>query len=646
MRRRKSLSQTVLLCVAILTGYAGSGESGTIQGTITDQSSSLPIAGIDIDVLDTSLASFPTAAQSDAAGFYQVTGLPAGDYIIRADPNVTQGYVDQYNGGVFLRSQAVYFTVPAAGTITVDFSLFQGGRISGRVTVGSGPAAGTGAALVDLDVFDAGTGEFIASVNASTDGSGDYTIGAFPPGQYLLAADPEPSTFLIQRFYLNGESRATATPIQILSTETVMAVDFSLPAGGLISGIVRDANTLVGLAGVDMDVFTTLGDFQRANATTSATGYYEIGPFEPGSYLVQADAKALSGYIPTYHLSSFLEAGATAVSVSIDTITTGIDINLPPGGTISGTVMDSGTFSPLAGIDLDVLDTAGNLMPVNAKTDVLGNYIIGGLPAGDYLVRADPTLAQGYAPQYYLAQVFEADAQAVPVTVGLDTPGVDFSLSAAGAIRGVVTGSDTASPLAGIDLDLFDTAGRFYSTANAVTSSTGFYELGPLPPGQWILQADPTIAQGYVDEYYDGVYRRSQAAVLTVSSGGLLTGIDLVLDPGGSVSGTIRSLIGNQPVADVDIDVFRSDGTRIDVTTKTGTSGDYLLGLLPAGQYFIRADPAAASPFSDVWYDGAPTMTGAQLVTVTVNAETPGIDFLLPFKIVTSVSEQVWRNWR
>jgi len=646
MRKRRNLSQTILLCAVFLTGYAGSGESGTIEGTITDQSSGLAVALVDIDVLDAALQSFPTTAFSDASGFYQVTNVPAGDYIIRADPNVTQGYVDQYNGGVFLRSQASFFTVPAIGTVTVDFSLFQGGRISGRVTVGSGPDAGTGAAGVDLDVYDAGTGEFIASVNASTDGTGNYTIGAFPPGQYLLAADPDPSTFLIQRFYLDGEGRATATPIQVLGTETVSPVDFSVPAGGLIEGIVRDSGTLAPVAGIDIDVFTALGVFQRANAVTSATGYYRVGPVLPDTYIVQADATALTGYVPTYHVSSFTEAGAAPVSVSINAITPDVDIDLPVGGTISGTVMETGTLTTLVEIDIDVFDTAGTLMPVHAKTDASGNYIIGGLPSGNYVVRADPTLAQGYAPQFYPGVTFEADALPVAVTAGSDRPNVDFLLSAACIIQGIVTGSDTLLPVAGIDLDLFDTGGRFYSAADAVTSSTGFYQLGPVPSGQWVLQADPTLIQAYVDEYYDGEYALSRATVLNPGPGAVLSGIDIVLDRGGTVSGTIRSAAGNDPLPGVDIDVFLPDGRRIDVTTTTGLDGNYTLGLLPPGQYVIRADPAAVSGLAEIYYNGVYTLPEAQLVTVTVNADTPGVDFLLPFAAATSVRDSVWRSWR
>ncbi len=603
--------------------------AGTIAGRITEQGTGAPIPGIDLDVLDEQYQSVTTTAQSNASGNYQATGLPAGNYLIRADPTAAQGYVDQYNAGVFLRSQAPFLNVPSSGTVTVNFSLFKGANITGRVAVGSGPGAGSGAAGVDLDLYEAISGEFLASVNATTNNAGNYTIGSLPPGQYIQRADPLPSTFLLVRYYLAGDTRATATPITVVGTAPVSGIDFSLPRGGLIRGTVRAAGTLQPLAGMDLDLFDDAGAFQTANATTSATGSYELGPLLPGTYRVRADPTATSGYVQAYHLNSFLVAGATPVVVSVNTITAGVDVQLSRGGTISGAVRAAGSQTPLADVDLDVFDAASHAMPVDAKSDVLGHYLIGALPPASYFVRANPTAVQGYATQYYASTVFEADATPVAVVVGSDTPGVDFALTPGGSIEGIITGADTSQPLAGIDLDLFDVTGRFYSPVEAITSATGFYRLAPVPPGTWIVEADPTLAQGYVDEYYGGEYALSRATRILLDPGTARTDSNLVLDPGGTISGSIHHRDTGTPLAGVDLDVFFANRQRLDVTTRTDAAGNFLLGLLPAGAYLLRADPPAATGLEQQYYDGARDASSAQFIAVSVGQDHAGINFLL-----------------
>ena len=129
---------------------------------------------------------------------------------------------------------------------------------------------------VDMDLFDI-SGEFINSVNDKTDANGDYAMGALPPGSYLLRADPEPETFLAERFYIDGDSRGTATPIEVVGTSNVTGIDIELAGGGLISGTVRDADTLQPVEGIDLDLFNAAGDFQDAGGTSSPTGAFEIG---------------------------------------------------------------------------------------------------------------------------------------------------------------------------------------------------------------------------------------------------------------------------------------------------------------------------------------------------------------------------------
>src|SRR5262249_54818684 len=196
--------------VAALALWSGAATAGGIGGTIRDAVTLAPIAGIDLDVFDAAFAPAGLTATTAADGTDLLSPLPAGDYFVRADPTVVQQYVDQWHPGVFLKSQATSVAVADLGTVTVDFALQKGGSISGHV-YGPGPTPLVGC---DLDVF-ASNQEFLGSINASTDATGFYRLGAFPVGDYYLRAQPLPAHMSQQRFFNNKLDLATANPVHL-----------------------------------------------------------------------------------------------------------------------------------------------------------------------------------------------------------------------------------------------------------------------------------------------------------------------------------------------------------------------------------------------------------------------------------------------
>jgi len=115
-------------------------------------------------------------------------------------------------------------------------------------------------------------------------------------------------------------------------------------------------------------------------------------------------------------------------------------------GTISGTVTDSVTGAPIAGMWVAVSDARGG--PVVAYlTTASGSYAAGGLSAGTYYVHASSSLSSGAAAEY-LDEVYNgpyptagllclmscAATSGAPVTVigGLTTASIDFALEIGG----------------------------------------------------------------------------------------------------------------------------------------------------------------------------------------------------------------------
>ena len=91
-----------------------------------------------------------------------------------------------------------------------------------------------------------------------------------------------------------------------------------------------------------------------------------------------------------------------------------------------------------------------------------GYYEIGAVASGAYILRVDPTLAQGYPRTNYTDTYNQTDAQRITITAGAQTGGIDFVLPQAGWIEGSVA-NQLSQPLADIDLDLFDTTPQAFA---------------------------------------------------------------------------------------------------------------------------------------------------------------------------------------
>ena len=115
--------------------------------------------------------------------------------------------------------------------------------------------------------------------------------------------------------------------------------------------------------------------------------------------------------------------------------TSGIDAALQTGGQISGTVTDASTHSALSGVCVTVYDSTDNEVGF-ANTDASGHYTVSGLVSGSYTVGFAGCGAGNYAPQFYNGKSSLATADAVSVTAGSTTSGIDAALQTGGQIRG------------------------------------------------------------------------------------------------------------------------------------------------------------------------------------------------------------------
>lgn len=305
-----------------------------------------------------------------------------------------------------------------------------------------------------------------------------------------------------------------------------LALLWAAPASGAlpipaVTGSI--SGTVVGPGGPAVGV--QVSAYGAATGTTvsaypNAAGAYVLAGLPAGEYDVTFDGMA-TGLVSEYYDNRLRSQDADAVTVTAGANTAGIDAVLAPGGGIAGTV--SGPSGPLQYVWVSALG-AGNDYYDGIYTAADGTYQLVGLPAGSYQIRFAPM--NSMVSEYYNDAVLWSDADLVPVTVGLTTPGIDATLVEGGSIAGVVRGP--SGPLENAHVAAFDIEGG--GNGHALTAADGSYVVEGLAPGTYQVTFEGPAGAGLRTEYYDNQVASMTAASLIIAGPQQhRTGIDAVL---------------------------------------------------------------------------------------------------------------------
>jgi hypothetical protein len=168
---------------------------GSVAGNVTADCPALgtPLDGVQVDVYETGSGTPVGSAQTDVNGAYAIDGLlvPVGVYTITVMPPA--GYEASAND--------IAVTVVAGEAATANFPLScLPGSVVGRVTValssgGNCPAVGSGVYGVEVDAYEMGTGNLVAT--GVTDENGDYVMDELTPRDYTIVVNRPLSLSLI-----------------------------------------------------------------------------------------------------------------------------------------------------------------------------------------------------------------------------------------------------------------------------------------------------------------------------------------------------------------------------------------------------------------------------------------------------------------
>ena len=210
--------------------------------------------------------------------------------------------------------------------------------------------------------------------------------------------------------------------------------------------------------------------------------------------------------------------------------------------------------------DLDVYAWDGSFIPsINDNSEADGSYLLGAFPPGTFYVRADPEPLSFYVLRYFDDKVSLETADPIVIAGEETVSGIDLRLPGGGVIGGTIR--DMAGiPLAGIDIDIFDSSGMQITDLDDDTDAAGHYEIGAMEPGLYYVLADPDPALGYIDTFFGGSFQIETATPVGVSAGVYASGIDIYLPTGGTISGRVTSAVGGSPVDGTRIHAFDSSG--------------------------------------------------------------------------------------
>ncbi len=255
-----------------------------------------------------------------------------------------------------------------------------------------------------------------------------------------------------------------------------------------------------------------------------------------------------------------------------------------------------------------------------ARIDDAGNYFIGQLAPGLYVVRAQ---ARGFLPEFYQEAGDYLQATPVQLAANDTAESIDFSLEKGGAIQGTVGGDDRDGLLAGAHV-VAVLAVRPEIRHHAISNEQGAYAIENLPSGTYAVFAE---AEGYKGEYYDNAQSLLEAKLIQVAAPQMVADVHFSLAPASAIAGQVYDAVTKAAVANARIVIMPAPPSRLPIerVVETDEGGAYLASV-PPGNYLVSAE---ARGYLLEFFDGVRQPREAKIVEVKPDERTTGINFEL-----------------
>ncbi len=596
--RTESATVTVLSGQETATTIVLAPLPGSIQGTIADRQTRLPIGGAMVKAV-TQNGIILGIAMTDQNGFYQIDGLRPGSYVVltqaqnyniaqtgaiikpdtvtqtdilldqlpgsiegRVEPPVPRILVQLYTlqntpvSSVYSQEDGTFrFTNLAASQYILNANAvaYSSGPVGALVapgqtanciiqlfanpgTVSGTITAGNGRPLPNAVVQVLDRNESPRG-RAQTDSAGRYFIGELPAGILSLVASAPGFA---------SESLA----VQLQPGQELAGIDFALsPNPGGISGLVTDLATDLPINGAEVNIrFSEASGLSVAAVTTSQFGEFLVTDLAPSSY-------ALTVFAPGY------QTGFIGAIVESDQITNASVMLAAQPGTIRGQVLTVDDAELTSNNTYIKLFTSSGTLIQTLFADSSGRFVIENLAPDIYSLSAT-------------AEDHATDSQTVLLGPGELKLVVFRLVPVLSFVSGIVTDAVTRLPIAGALVTVNSRTTLPIDTT--FTDQLGQFMFDSISAGRRVLTV---TADGY------GTFTSG----ILAGAGFTTTFLRVELEPlPGAVFGFVTNIEDGSAIAGAEVTLL-TDAQETFATIISDISGSYAFRLLSPGRYLSFA---------------------------------------------------------
>ena len=388
--------------------------NATISGTVINDDGT-PLTGANISVMPyenitpggtPEVWSTQMHTVTDSVGFYSLSTLPAGTYLVHASYWGAGSYDEQWYEGVSEPIEATPVSVDENGVVeNIDFTLAVRplyGTLYGHVFMEDGSPIDRGYVQVYPLYNDLADIAYWAEWYAVINEDGSFVIDALPEGEYSVSLYAQGASQIITDATGTGMDYIHIIGGERTEAEFIMRRQEEGPA--TISGIVQgDQGNQPDVSVVIATPSTDGPGEPYYTAVTDEDGSYTFNGLPEGAYFVQAIAP---WFMTEYYEDTTDPEEATLVQVTEVSPAVSIDFSLSNmyyitaepaeadfrGGashasTVKGVVQDDNN-NPIPGATVYVIDEAGEAL-LSTETRHDGSYQIFGIPPGEsYHIKA------------------------------------------------------------------------------------------------------------------------------------------------------------------------------------------------------------------------------------------------------------------
>lgn len=501
----------------------------TVSGVVRLEAGAPAPGAVIKTISSTTLESLKHGLTCDAKGEYQFDVPPYLKLVVQA---TRDGYAPGFSETLDVQDKSV-----TASAIVLK----PGGSVSGIVTDPSGApvsgAAVTAEAIGRLSRFtwnsDVGT--------AVSTADGSFSIPQMPEGTVSLHAEKA------------GYTSSQEERLTLQAGEARTGVKLALKAPHFIAGKVTAAN---GKPMTDVFVFASGSDGSDGHARPDSSGKYRIEDLGPGTYRVSCASKA----------GRQSKEGVRADSDNVDFVLA--DKKTTDEGTFIGKVVDWKTKQPLRQFTAEVLFGDAKLEVDSAQP---GRFVVTG-PRTRFAFRLHIT-----APG-----CIDLDSKYLTIAPGDIPEEQEFVMGPGGTISGRAVEHGTTRPMPGVQVQLYDedpsndpVSGRM-PRKTITTGADGIFSFELVRAGGSQVLFRPTSPL------------TPFLRTVQVENGVALDMGDVEMSGGGTITGRLLRLPGDQPIPDVKVTITESKlGTVFPCVT--GADGSFRADKLAASRYYVSA---------------------------------------------------------